>query len=173
MNTFNFPHALQASLITSSNSSTSPSRLVPTRSSPLPAGEIGVLNGGGGVHSRGRRLRLQRAIRRTLARSAATTGTHSAEADKAALSRFIERLMRQLREPQPGSLLIVEHLAQMLLVEALRLHLAERLGQSMGWLYASANWQKNAVIAAMHGYPGRKCTLATLAHCQHVAIQLC
>ena len=86
-----------------------------------------------------------------------------AEANKAALRGSIERLMRELREPQPSSALIAEHLAQALLIEALRLHLAEHSRHSSGWLFALADKQMRAAIAAMHAEPGRKWTLAALA----------
>jgi AraC-like DNA-binding protein len=86
-----------------------------------------------------------------------------AEADKAALRGSIERLMRELREPQPGRTLIAEHLAQALLIEALRLHLAEHGRHSTGWLFALADRQMRAVLAAMHAEPGRKWTLEALA----------
>jgi AraC-like DNA-binding protein len=86
-----------------------------------------------------------------------------AEASKAALRWSIERLMRELREPRPGSALIAEHLAQALLIEALRLHLAEHSHDSTGWLFALADRQMRAVIAAMHAEPGRKWTLKALA----------
>jgi hypothetical protein len=39
----------------------------------------------------------------------------------------MERMMQELREPQPGGFLIAQHLAYMMLVQALRLHLAEGL----------------------------------------------
>ncbi len=37
----------------------------------------------------------------------------------------LERMMQELREPQPGGFLVAQHLAYMMLVQALRLHLAE------------------------------------------------
>ena len=49
----------------------------------------------------------------------------SKESDKAVLRWSIERLMEELREPQPGSLLIAQHLAHTMLLQALRLHLAD------------------------------------------------
>ena len=86
-----------------------------------------------------------------------------AEATKAALGWLIERLMRELRDPQPGGTLMAGHLAQTLLIEALRLHLAERSPHSAGWLFALADKQMRAVIAAMHAEPARRWTLADLA----------
>jgi hypothetical protein len=47
------------------------------------------------------------------------------ESDKAALRWSLERMMQELRDPQPGSFLVVQHLAHMMLVQALRLHLVE------------------------------------------------
>jgi AraC-like DNA-binding protein len=86
-----------------------------------------------------------------------------AEANKAELRWSIDRLMRELREPQPGSTLIAKHLAQALLIEALRLHLAEHSHKNTGWLFALADQQMRKVIAAMHAEPGRKWTLEALA----------
>ena len=53
------------------------------------------------------------------------------EEDRAALRWSLERMMQELREPQPGGFLVAEHLAHMMLVQALRLHLAE--GSAGGW----------------------------------------
>ena len=58
------------------------------------------------------------------------------ESDKLALRWSMERMMQELREPQPGSFLVVQHLAHMLLVQALRAHLAGGLRGGVGWLFA-------------------------------------
>jgi len=85
------------------------------------------------------------------------------ESDKAALRWSIERMMEELREPQPGGLLIAQHLAHMMLVQALRLHLAEGLNGGVGWLFALADKQMSAAINAMHEEPGYRWTLQELA----------
>ena len=85
------------------------------------------------------------------------------EADKAALRWSLERMMQELREPQPGSSLVAEHLAQMMLVQALRLHLAEGAKRGVGWLFALADRQMTAAITAMHEAPARRWTLQELA----------
>jgi hypothetical protein len=54
------------------------------------------------------------------------------ESDKAAMRWSLERMMQELREPQPGGFLIAEQLAYLMLVQALRLHLAE--GTTGRWL---------------------------------------
>ena len=85
------------------------------------------------------------------------------ESDKAALRWSLERMMQELREPQPGSVLIAQHLAQMMLVQALRLHLAEGLRGGVGWLFALADKQMSAAITSMHDDPAHRWTLQELA----------
>ena len=128
-----------------------------------PAGEVGVLNGGGGCSGVGGYFGFEGLHADVLLAMLPAIVHIRAEASKATLRWFIERLMGELRQPQPGSSLIAEHLAQTLLIEGLRLHLAERSHDSTGWLFALADRQMFAVIAAMHGEPGRKWTLQALA----------
>ncbi|MBW4625126.1 MAG: AraC family transcriptional regulator [Brasilonema octagenarum HA4186-MV1] len=87
------------------------------------------------------------------------------ESDKAALRWSIERMIQELREPQPGGLLIAQHLAQMMLVQALRLHLASGLSGGVGWLFALADKQMSAALNAMHEDPAHRWTLQELAKC--------
>jgi len=42
-------------------------------------------------------------------------------------------MIHGLREPQPGSFLVAQQLAQIILVQALRLHLAEGLNGGVEW----------------------------------------
>ncbi len=85
------------------------------------------------------------------------------EADKLALRWSIERMMQELREPQPGSFLVLQHLAQLMLVQALRAHLAEGMCGGVGWLFALADRQIGPAINAMHGDPAHPWTLQELA----------
>jgi AraC-like DNA-binding protein len=85
------------------------------------------------------------------------------ETDKAALRWSLERMMQELREPQPGGVLVAQHLAYMMLVQALRLHMAEGLSGGVGWLFALADKQMSAAIHAMHEEPARRWTLQELA----------
>ncbi len=87
------------------------------------------------------------------------------ESDKAVLRWSIERLMEELREPQPGSLLIAQHLAHTMLLQALRLHLSDASHGHVGWLFALADKQMGAAIAALHEEPGHHWTLQELAAC--------
>jgi AraC-like DNA-binding protein len=85
------------------------------------------------------------------------------EAGKAALRWAVERMMQELREPQPGSFLVVQHLAHMMLVQALRLHMAEGSKAGVGWLFALADRQMSAAMSAMHDDPAHRWTLQALA----------
>ena len=85
------------------------------------------------------------------------------ESDKAALRWSLERMMQELREPQPGGFLVAQHLAHMMLVQALRLHLAEGSKGGVGWLFALADKQMSAAISAMHDDPAHRWTLQELA----------
>jgi len=72
-------------------------------------------------------------------------------------------MMQELREQQPGGFLVVEHLAHMMLVQALRMHLAEGEKGGIGWLFALADKQIGATIKAMHDDPAHRWTLEALA----------
>jgi AraC-like DNA-binding protein len=85
------------------------------------------------------------------------------ESDKAALRWSLERMRQELLEPQPGGFLIAQHLAHMMLVQALRLHLAEGLRGGVGWLFALADKQMSTAINAMHDDPAHRWTLQELA----------
>ncbi len=85
------------------------------------------------------------------------------ESDKAAMRWSLERMMQELREPQPGGFLVAQQLAYMMLVQALRLHLAEGLRGGVGWLFALADKQMSAAINSMHDDPAHRWTLQELA----------
>lgn len=85
------------------------------------------------------------------------------EPDRATLRASLNQMMQELREPQPGGLLIIEHLAQMMLVQALRLHMAEGQNGRVGWLFALADSQIGPAISAMHANPTHRWTLQSLA----------
>jgi len=71
--------------------------------------------------------------------------------------------MQELRDPQPGCSLVVQQLAYMILVKALRLYLADGVRNGVGWLFALSDKQMSAAINAMHDDPARRWTLQALA----------
>ena len=85
------------------------------------------------------------------------------DADKAALRWSLEQMMREFREPRPGGLLVIQHLAQMMLIQAIRAYLAEGLEAGVGWLFALADPAIGGSINAMHQDPGHPWTVQNLA----------
>jgi len=85
------------------------------------------------------------------------------ESDKAAMRWSLERMREELRDPQPGGSLIAQQLAYVMLVQALRLHLADGARGGVGWLFALADKQMSAAITCMHDDPGHPWTLQNLA----------
>ncbi len=85
------------------------------------------------------------------------------EADKDVLRSTLERLRQELYESQPGASLAEQQLATLLLIQALRVHLAEGVHGGVGWLFALADRRMRAVITAMHAQPGTRWTLPKLS----------
>ena len=86
-----------------------------------------------------------------------------AEPDRAALRWILERLLQEQRERRPGAALVAQHLAQVMLVQALRQYLEEGPRGGVGWLYALADPPMCAAITAIHDAPARRWTLPELA----------
>jgi AraC-like DNA-binding protein len=85
------------------------------------------------------------------------------ESEKAAMRWSLERMREELRESRPGGFLVAQQLAYLMLVQALRLHLAEGLRGGVGWLFALADPQMSAAITSMHDDPGHGWTIQKLA----------
>jgi AraC-like DNA-binding protein len=126
-------------------------------------GGFGALNGGGGCTIVGGHFALDDKHADILLSALPVIVHIHADADKAALRFSLERMMQELRAPQPGGHLVIEHLAQMMMVQALRLHMADDATGRVGWLFALADKQIGTAIGAMHAEPARRWTLETLA----------
>jgi AraC-like DNA-binding protein len=85
------------------------------------------------------------------------------ESDKAAMRWSLERLREELRDPQPGGSLIAQQLAYMMLIQALRLYLADATTAVRGWLSALSDKHMSLAITIMHSDPGHGWTLKSLA----------
>ncbi len=85
------------------------------------------------------------------------------ESGKAAMRWSLERMADELRDPQPGGSLIAQQLASMMLVQALRLHMAAGAKGTTGWLFALADKQMSTAIGCLHDDPGHAWTLQALA----------
>lgn len=127
------------------------------------AGGTSLWNGGGDVSGVGGYFGLERNHASILLGMLPPVVHIQKEADRQALRWSIERMMAELREPQPGGYLVLQHLAHMLLVQALRAYLAEGLNGGVGWLFALADEQVGPAIGAMHDEPSHPWTLQELA----------
>ena len=131
-------------------------------------GTVRTVNGGGGCFIVGGFFTLAPHHARMLLGMLPAIVHIRDEAAKAALRWSVERMMQELREPGPGSNMMAQHLTQMMLVQALRVHLAEgpdaRAGGSgVGWLFALADRQMAAAIGAIHDDPAHGWTVEALA----------
>jgi AraC-like DNA-binding protein len=86
-----------------------------------------------------------------------------AEADRAQMRWALQRMHEELSAPRPGGSLIAQQLAYVMLVQALRLHLAEGSRAGASWLAALADPHLHGAIAAIHEEPGHPWTLEKLA----------
>jgi AraC-like DNA-binding protein len=126
-------------------------------------GAIRTFNGGGGCFSVGGHFILSGDHANLLLKMLPPIVHLRSESDRAALRWSIERMMQELREEQPGSALMAQHLAYTMLIQALRLHLAEGVKGGVGWLFALADKQISSAIQAMHNDPAHRWTLRNLA----------
>jgi AraC-like DNA-binding protein len=126
-------------------------------------GEVATVNGGGDLFGVGGHFAFGGEHAEILLGMLPPIIHIRAEHDREALRWSVDRLMREMREPRPGGSLIAQQLTSMILVQALRLHLAEQPSAGVGWLFALADKQLSAAIGAIHRDPGRRWTLQALA----------
>jgi AraC-like DNA-binding protein len=85
------------------------------------------------------------------------------KSEQLALRWSLERMFEEQRAPRPGGFLVAQHLAHMMLIQALRTYLTDGSKSGVGWLYALADAQMSAAITAMHAEPAHRWTLQALA----------
>ena len=130
--------------------------------SALANGGIATLNGGGDFSGVGGVVTLQGHAGILL--QALPPIVHiQRESDRAALRWVMDRMREELREQRPGGPLVRQHLAQLMLVEALRAHVAGGARGGAGWLLALADKQIGPTLSAMHEDLAQQWTLQTLA----------
>jgi len=131
---------------------------------PPRAGGVITYNGGGDVFLVGSRFVLSGANADILLKMLPPIVHIRKEADQAALRWSVERMMHELQNPQPGHFLVAQHLAHLMMIQALRIHLAEGIDSGgVGWLFALADRQMGAAIGAIHADPAQRWSLQTLA----------
>lgn len=130
---------------------------------PNRSGAVVTCNGGGDVYLAGSRFDVDGRHAGALLRSLPPIIKVETSGDQARLRWSIELMMQEMREARPGAFLIAQQLSHMMLVQALRLHLASGAQREIGWLAALADPQISAAIVAIHAAPAFAWTLPDLA----------
>lgn len=126
-------------------------------------GGVSCVNGGGDFFSVGGHFALSGDFATVLTSILPPIVHLHQESDRAVLRWCVEGMRQELRNPQPGGFLVAQQLATMMLVLALRLHMAEGMKDGTGWLFALADKRMAAAIAAMHADPAYRWSLQSLA----------
>ncbi|WP_028535647.1 AraC family transcriptional regulator [Paludibacterium yongneupense] len=90
------------------------------------------------------------------------------DADKNAMRASIESMREELKAQQPGVDLVVQNLAYLMLIQALRRHLSDQRPPCAGWLFALSDPVMKHAISAMHQLPDQAWTVEKLA--RHVGM---
>ncbi|MBD1554451.1 AraC family transcriptional regulator [Pseudomonas typographi] len=75
----------------------------------------------------------------------------------------LERLAHELTQPSPGSSLMVQHFGHIMLVQVLRIYLAQEASGPPSWLLALSDPRLGSVLQAIHAAPARRWTVEDLA----------
>jgi AraC-like DNA-binding protein len=126
-------------------------------------GRIASCNGGGDCFIVGGHFTLQKDHASILAGMLPAVVHLRTKQDRAELRWSLNRMSRELRAQRPGGLFIAQHLAHMILAQAIRLHLERGSKHGVGWLFALADKQLSVAMQAMHGDPACHWTLQMLA----------
>lgn len=129
---------------------------------PRPGGVV-MINGGGGCFIVGSRFGVSGGHAGILMGMLPPIVHIHNENEQAALRWSVERMMQELHDPEPGGFLIAQHLAHMMLVQTLRLHVKKHELDRTGWLFGVADKQLGIAIAAVHAEPAYRWTLQTMS----------
>lgn len=157
---FAIPHGEGFSL--ASSPALAPSDIYAEMDGPL-QGRILSLRGGGDCLLFGAIFTFRRDFARYLLDALPSVLHIRGGEDRAALRGYLDRMMTLLRAPQPGSLLVSEHLAETMMIEILRLHLTAEAANSVGWLFALGDPRLRRAVTAMHEQPWYRWTVQQLA----------
>ncbi|WP_010629999.1 AraC family transcriptional regulator [Halomonas sp. KM-1] len=130
---------------------------------PNRSGEVVTYNGGGDVFLVGSRFEVNGHHAEVLLQTLPPLMQVETSGDRARLRGSIELMMEELREARPGSSLVAQQLAHMMLVQALRLYLAEQAHSDIGWFAALADPQLSGPLNAIHANPAHPWTVQKLA----------
>ncbi|MGQ9371697.1 AraC family transcriptional regulator [Azospirillum sp. ST 5-10] len=121
-----------------------------------------TLNGGGGLFLVGSRFGIAGSHADMLLGLLPPIVHIREQPGQAALRWSVEQMMKELREGRPGNALVTQHLAHLMLMQALRAHLDAGRGDRVGWFFSLADKQLGAAIKAIHSDPAHPWTLQEL-----------
>lgn len=139
-----------------------PERDAATVFTPASRGGIAVVNGGGEFFLAGSRFTLDGAFSELLLGLLPPLVRVREDTGHDVLRWSLDRMRHELSRPRPGSALVIEHLAHLMLIEVLRLYLADAHTGQAGWLFALSDERMSAAIDAMHSDPGQRWTVKEL-----------
>lgn len=141
--------------------------LVPQRASevldPNRSGDVVIYNGGGDTYLVGSRFEVSGRHADLLLGRLPPIIRIVGAGGQARLRWCIDLMMEEMREKRPGFELLAQQLAQMILVQALRLYLATQTETDTGWLAGLADPRIAAALAAIHTEPAFPWTVEELA----------
>jgi len=123
--------------------------------------DVHVIGGGFTFNGRGRRLLLDHLP--------PVVHVPGATAQAESIQSALRRIGIELRDQAIGAKLVAEHLAMVMLIEVVRLHLERSPGDVSGWLAGTADPVVGAALRAMHRRPDRPWTVAELARVSRVS----
>lgn len=85
------------------------------------------------------------------------------EPDRKHMRSALDQMREELAGSRPGNLLIVRHLANLLLIQALRLYLACGAERTAGWLFVLSDARIGRAAQAIHEAPAARWTTERLA----------
>ncbi|WP_061933722.1 AraC family transcriptional regulator [Aureimonas sp. AU22] len=129
---------------------------------PRVAGDVVTLNGGGSFALVGSRFAIEGRLASLVLDGLPALVHVSGATDRAVLLWLVEQMRREVRDRKAGGALVAQHLAHMMLVQALRLHLDDAATSGTGWYFALGDPQLAAAIEALHADPARRWTLRDL-----------
>lgn len=130
---------------------------------PARSGKVITYQGGGDARVIGTRFEFDSPNAPVLLRSMPTLMRVDASRDRARLRGAIELMAEEVREARPGSHLVAQQLAHLMLVQALRLHMATRAPDDVGWFAALADPRLSTALEAVHADPAHPWTVQKLA----------
>lgn len=126
-------------------------------------GGVVTLNGGGDTMMLGGHFDYSGAHAELLLGAMPSVSPLRDGADKVDLFWALDRMRRELVQARPGANLLLQTLAHLMLVEALRIYLEQESGRGVGWLFALGDPKIAPAITAIHAKPGERWTLPLLA----------